>query len=77
MGKSLEETKVKVNKKEYLIDSVLEGYHNFEKLKKIYSDLKKDVIKKNPIQCANEALITIQKPNWRGISYLWELYSFS
>ena len=75
MGGPLEETKVEVNKKEYIIDSVLEGCHDFEKLKNIYSDLKKDVIKEDPIQCVDEALITIQKPNWRGISYLWELYS--
>ena len=61
--------------KEYVIDDILEGYNNYDKLRKIYADLRQRVLVGEPIQSSSEPFITLKFPNWRSGNYGWELYS--
>ena len=60
----------------YEIDDLLKGYTNYDKLKKLYHDLRKNILISGPMQTSKEErLIYLTDPNWRGGSYGWELYS--
>ena len=60
---------------EYSINNILKGYSNFEKLKRIYSDLRENIFTKEPLQVSPPRLVTINRDNLsRGGSYGWELH---
>ena len=56
------------------IDDILEGYTSYEKIRKVYSELRKKVFSQAPIQFSPEPLIHLTYNNERGGNYGWEIY---
>jgi len=61
--------------KVFEIDSVQEGYNNYEKLQGIYRALRAEVLPQEPFQRTVPDIITIRDWNWRGGQYGLEMYA--